>query len=64
MIQLWKYSLFHFCHVIKNIREDKLESEWIAGPEKNITLRSMIVDFPRHLQLHLDEINELINSKK
>jgi hypothetical protein len=63
MIQLWKYSLLHFCHVIKYINSDKLENEWIAGPEKNITLRIMIVDFPRHLKLHLNEINDLINTK-
>jgi hypothetical protein len=63
MIQLWKYSLFHFCHVIKNIQDDKLKNEWIAGPDKNISLRTMIVDFPRHLKLHLGEINDLINTK-
>lgn len=63
MIQHWKYSLLHFCHLIKNIQEDKLENEWIAGPDKNISLRTMIVDFPRHLKLHLAEINDLINSK-
>jgi len=63
MIQLWKYSLLHFCHVIKYINGDKLENEWIAGPEKNITLKIMIVDFPRHLKLHLNEIDDLINTK-
>lgn len=40
-----------------------LIDEWIAGPEKNITLNSMILDFPKHLRLHLNEINDLINSK-
>jgi hypothetical protein len=63
MIQLWRCSLIHFCHVIKNVNEDKLGNEWISGPEKNITLYSMIVDFPRHLRLHLKEINDLINSQ-
>ena len=63
MIQLWKYSLIHFCHVINNVKDDKLENEWIAGPERNITLRIMIVDFPRHLKLHLNEIDDLINTK-
>ncbi|MBN1184011.1 MAG: DinB family protein, partial [Bacteroidales bacterium] len=62
MIQLWKYSLLHFCHVINNVDDEKLEAEWISGPEKNITLRSMIVDFPRHLILHLNEIKDLIKS--
>jgi len=62
MIQLWKYSLIHFCHVINNVKEDKLENEWISGPDKNITLRTMIVEFPKHLKLHLAEINELISN--
>jgi hypothetical protein len=61
MIQIWKYSLLHFCHVIKNVNDDKLENEWISAPDKTITLKSMIVDFPRHLKLHISEINELIN---
>lgn len=62
MILLWKYSLLHFCHVISNLNDEKLENEWISGPVENITLRTMIVDFPRHLKLHLDEINDLRNS--
>jgi hypothetical protein len=64
MIQLWKYSLLHFCHVIKNVQIDKLENDWISGPDKNITLRTMIVDFPGHLKLHLNEINELIKNRQ
>lgn len=61
LVQLWKYSYLHFCHVIKNIDASMLDNEWISGPEKNISLRTMIMDFPRHLRLHLSEINELIN---
>jgi len=63
MIQLWKYSMIHFCHVLNNIDDSKLDNEWIAGPDKRITLNTMIVDFPRHLKLHLEEINELIQNK-
>lgn len=61
LVQLWKYSYLHFCHVIKNVDASMLDNEWISGPEKNISLRTMIMDFPRHLRLHLSEINELIN---
>lgn len=59
MIRLWKYSLLHFCHVIKNVDDSKLDNEWISGPGKRIALKTMIVDFPRHLKLHLEEIREL-----
>ena len=61
MIQLWKYYLMHISHVIKNIKTDKLSNEWISGPGEKVTLKSMIIDFPGHLKLHLSEINELIN---
>ena len=63
MIQLWKYSLKHFCHVIENVDDDKLDNQWISGPDTTITLKTMITDFPRHLKLHLSEINDLINIK-
>jgi hypothetical protein len=61
LIQLWKYSLLHLCHVMKNVKADKLNNEWISGPGKTFTLESMIVEFLKHLKLHLSEINDLIN---
>ena len=62
LIQLWKYSMIHICHVIENINTEKLNNLWIAGPDKKISLESMITDFPKHLKLHLSEINDLINT--
>jgi hypothetical protein len=61
LVQLWKYSMLHICHVIENINPDKLDNEWISGPERRLTLKAMISDFPKHLKLHLSEIDELIN---
>jgi hypothetical protein len=63
LIHLWKYSLLHVSHVIKNINPDKMSNEWISGPGEKATLEAMITDFPRHLRLHLSEINELIQKQ-
>ena len=60
LISLWKYSLLHYCHVIRNLKDEKLGNEWIAGPDKNISLREMVKDFLRHFNLHLSEIKELV----
>ena len=60
MVQLWKYSILHYCHVVKNIDTSKLENEWIAGPDRKITLNSLLVLFLDHLKLHLSEIDELL----
>lgn len=62
MIRLWKYSCLHFCHVIKNVNDSRLDNEWISGPGQRVTLKAMIADFPRHLKLHLSEIDELMRS--
>ena len=60
LVQLWKYSLLHISHVIKNVSSEKMTNEWISGPGKKVTLKAMIEDFPRHLTLHLAEISELM----
>ena len=59
LVQLWKYSILHVGHVIKNVDRGKLKNEWISGPGEKVSLESMITDFPRHLKLHLKEIEEL-----
>jgi hypothetical protein len=61
LIQLWKYSLLHIGHVIKNVNPGHLNNEWISGPGQVMTLNSMIRDFTKHIKLHLSEIEELIN---
>lgn len=60
LIQLWKYANLHLIHVIENVDDSKLQNEWIAAPNKNISLKKMIVDYFPHLELHLSEIKELM----
>jgi hypothetical protein len=63
MIQLWKYSNLHIIHVIRNVDPSKLENQWYSSEDRLISLKEGIVDYLRHLKLHLNEINELINKK-
>ena len=63
IIQLWKYSHLHISHVIRNINSEKMENEWITDENSMVTLEEMVEDFPRHLNLHLSEIEELIKQK-
>ncbi|MFB6318905.1 hypothetical protein [Saccharicrinis sp. FJH54] len=61
LVQLWKYIHLHLIHVIKQVDPNKLENVWISGEEnETVSLRIMISDFLRHMQLHLNEINELL----
>jgi len=61
LVQLWKYSNLHLVHVIKNVKTEKLNNEWIAGINSIVSLKDMILDYLRHFNLHLGEIGELIN---
>ncbi len=61
LVQLWKYANIHFAHVIRYINAEKLNNVWISGLDEEISLEAMVVDFPRHFKLHLDEINQLIS---
>jgi len=60
MVQLWKYSHLHYIHVTSQINQDKINNKWDSGSGL-VSLKEMVEDFPRHFQLHLDEIQELID---
>jgi len=61
LVQLWKYANIHYAHVIRYINAEKLNNVWLSGPSEEISLEAMVVDFLRHFELHLDEINQLIS---
>ena len=60
LVKLWKYANIHFAHVIRYINPEKLGNVWISGLNEEISLEAMVVDFPRHFKLHIDEIDQLI----
>ncbi len=60
MVQLWKYIHLHYFHVIRNINPEKIENKWIADKYEQISLKKMVEDFPRHFNLHISEIEKLL----
>ena len=60
LVQLWKYSILHFAHVIQQINPEKLGNVWLGGDDEQVTLKEMVEYFLPHFKLHLGEIEELI----
>ena len=60
LLQIWKYSHLHYIHVVKNIDPEKLGSKWIADAGVLVSLKEMVEDFPRHFNLHISEIKQII----
>jgi hypothetical protein len=64
LVQLWKYINLHIVHVINNVNEDKLDNEWVSAMGENVSLKSMILDYLGHFNLHIGQIEELLNGEK
>lgn len=63
MIGLWKFLNLHFVHVINRIDPSKLDQQWQSGDEGLISLMEMVVSYLSHLELHLGEIEALVESE-
>ncbi len=62
LIQLWKYVNFHLVHVIRNVDESKLGNQWMSSETKLVSLKEMIEDYLPHFELHLREMEELMQN--
>ena len=63
LVQLWNFSNRHIIHVINNVNPDKLDNIWLSALDEEVSLRNMINGYLSHFELHLNEIEELINRK-
>lgn len=62
IVKLWKYLNIHLIHVIRNVNPEKLENQWQSGDTKLISLQENIDAYLPHFELHLNEIECLLNS--
>ena len=61
LVQLWKHVNRHIMHVINNVDPEKLDNIWLSALGEEVSLRDMIIGYLGHFELHLNEIEELIN---
>lgn len=61
IIQLWKYYNLHMIHVINSVDHSKLNNSWQSFEDNTVTLRQMIDGYLGHIELHFNEIQELID---
>ena len=60
LVHLWKYINKHIVHIIRRVDLNKLDNEWLTALGNKVSLRTMIVDYLRHVELHLSEISEIL----
>ncbi len=60
LVILWAAVNRHFVHLVRQVKEEKLGQFWVTALGEEVTLKDMIGDYPRHLNLHLGEIEALL----
>lgn len=63
LIQLWKFFNLHIIHVIQSVNLNKLENFWNDFEGTKVTLEKMIEGFLWHMELHLKEIQVVLDEK-
>jgi len=62
LVQLWKFYNLHIIQVINAVDQSKLGNYWHDFEGTNVTLQQMIEGYLWHLNLHISEIHELMES--
>jgi hypothetical protein len=58
LISLWTAANLHLCAMIDRLTDAQLENPCNIGREEPVTLRFVVDDYPRHLNMHLADILE------
>jgi hypothetical protein len=62
LVQLWKFANLHLVHILRNVDESKLGNIWQNSESSVIPMKEMIEYYLPHFELHLREMEELIQS--
>ncbi len=60
LVSFWKFYNIHLVHIIGNIDPKQLKNKWRDFEGTEETLDSIVKGYLWHLNLHINEINELI----
>ena len=63
LVQLWKYFNLHMIQVIQSTDNSRLQNQWKDFEGTSVTLDQMIVGYLDHVNLHMNEIQELIDNE-
>ena len=61
LLNLWKFFNYHMVHVFQNIDVETLHHTWTDFEGNVVSLEEMVTSYLFHVNLHLGEIEELIN---
>ena len=64
LLDLWRYFNLHLARVIRTVNEKCIDHIWVVNEDRSITLGELMIDYPRHLKDHLQQVRKRINDMK
>lgn len=61
LLNLWKFYNYHLVHVFQNLNMKALHHTWADFEGTIVSLEDMVTSYLFHVNLHVGEIEELIN---
>ena len=62
LLELWRFFNLHLSHVIRTVDEECINHVWLVDEDTYITLGELMIDYLRHLNDHLLQIDQCIKS--
>jgi hypothetical protein len=64
LLGLWRHYNLQLADIIRSVEPSCLNHLWQLDAEKRVTLFELMVDYLRHLEDHLDQINDTLTASK
>jgi hypothetical protein len=64
LLGLWRHYNLQLADIIRSVEPSCLNHFWQLDAEKRVTLLDLMVDYLRHLEDHLDQINHTLAAAK
>ncbi len=61
LLALWRHFNIHLSHVIRRVNEKCIDHIWVIDEDTAITLGELMIDYLRHLNDHLQQIQKNID---
>ena len=61
LLDLWRFFNLHLSHVIRTVNEECIDHIWVVDEDTYVTLGELMIDYLRHLNDHLQQINNCID---
>jgi hypothetical protein len=62
LLKLWRFFNLHLSTIVRCVDKECLQNIWVIDEDDTVTLNDLMVDYLRHLNVHLEQIRKNLSS--